>query len=367
MKTPAQTFYWFFGPRDYKNSGIFKYCETFIDVLRVDLDIKKKFIPFSASNPLRHIFQVFIFPIVIILFFRNSNKIFSDESFLLATFFPFFPYKKTFFIVHDYRNYAHTKKDQNFFDKIYFFLLKKSFKNLKYAHKVICGSSFTKSQLLKHIQIDPDKVVCIENSFKLDTSQDSDGLPKLKERILQLYHIHSKKKIILNVGSEEERKNFATILRAMVGLKDHILIKIGNPIIQLNRQRHLELVKNLGLQNIFFIDSVNDEHLEVFYTISNYYVSLSEFEGFGRTPIEAQMHGLPVIVSRIEPFLSNLGDSAMLIDNFHEPQELTDAILTLEKNQSMRQNLISKGRENAKRFDVQRNAEIFQNVLCGLT
>lgn len=365
MSVPNR-YYWFFGPKDYKNSGIFKYCETFIAELCTKMDISKKYIPLGVNNPLRYIYQIFIFPLIISTFYRNKHKIFSDESFLLSTLFPFFPYKKCLYIIHDYRDFSLTKKHQNIFDKIYFFFLLKSYQNLKHIRTVICVSSYTKKIVQKEFNIPDNKCVLIENSFEMSRLIYHEDRKKLKSQLSKKYNFTTKK-ILLNVGSEEERKNIPTIILSMRYLQDYIFVKIGNPVIVSNRKRNLSLVLQNELENVFFVDGVSEKELSYFYQIADIYVSLSEFEGFGRTPVEAQMHGLPVIASQIEPLLSNLGDSALFIKNFRDPQELANAVRDLEKNNDIRQELIKRGKTNAKRFDVKRNTQKFQDVLHGLT
>ena len=64
------------------------------------------------------------------------------------------------------------------------------------------------------------------------------------------------------------------------------LIKIG-PI----SDEHLITDKK-----IFNFLNVHENNLSKFFMSSNVYVDFSEFEGFGRTAIEAQLHGLPVFM-----------------------------------------------------------------------
>jgi glycosyltransferase involved in cell wall biosynthesis len=364
MKKTENTYYWFFGPENYLNSGIYKYSNSFIDILQSEMCIKKKYIPFDARNLFRYIYQLIFFPISILLFYRDSKKIFSDESLLLATLFPFFPYKNSFFIIHDFRDYTYTKAHQNFFDRAYFHLLKKSFTNLKHVQNVICVSHYTKSQLIKNIHIDPLKITVIENSFDI-SFPNLENLDEIKESLSQKYGFPREKKILLNVGSEENRKNISTILFSMPQLPDYIFIKIGNPIITANRLKHLKLIRTHALRGIFFIDELSEHELSLFYQIADIYVTLSEFEGFGRTPIEAQIHGLPVIASNIEPFTFHLNDGAVYVSSLHDPNELARTVIDLENDRHLRRQIIENGVRNAKRFDVRANAHKFQQVLTG--
>ena len=357
---------WFFGPKEYINSGIYKYSFTFIKKFEQEnlLNINKEFIPFSSSSFLRIFYQLFLFPLKIIFFRRRSINIFSDESLLLATFFPFFPYKNSLFIIHDFRNYNLTKRNQRITDRIYFRLLTRAFNNLNKFKKIVVVSKFTKKTLLKKFNLSKEKLVVIENSFSFDNIKYVDK----KSSFLRKFRIKydSNKVIILTVSSDEDRKNILTCLKAILRLRNVIFIKIGKSIIQENRNFYLNFIKKNSLNNVYFVEDVSEEDLSLFYYYSDMFLFPSSFEGFGRPPIEAQSKGCPVISSSLEVLRENLGDSVLYLKNEKSPEELIKAIKTLMNDDSLKKSLIEKGYSNYKNFDVDKNYKKFYEIISNL-
>ena len=68
--------------------------------------------------------------------------------------------------------------------------------------------------------------------------------------------------------------------------------------------------------------------------------------------MEAQAFGVPVITSCISSMPEVSGEGAILV-NPHKPEEIKDAIIRILIDESLRKNLIVKGRENLKIFSWQ--------------
>jgi glycosyltransferase involved in cell wall biosynthesis len=77
----------------------------------------------------------------------------------------------------------------------------------------------------------------------------------------------------------------------------------------------------------------------------------STHEGFGWPLIEAQACGCPVICSDAGPFEEVVGNSAWRIPVEDEP-DYAAAVLKLQES-AIRHELVTKGMENAKRFEPQ--------------
>lgn len=100
-----------------------------------------------------------------------------------------------------------------------------------------------------------------------------------------------------------------------------------------------------GLEKrVHFIGEVTDETLLAYYKGCDYYVSLSEHEGFGVPFIEAQYLGLPVIARNAGAAGEVLGEGAILFEG--EVRHYSAAIAYLEEHPELRQKLIQAGRNN---------------------
>lgn len=350
---------WFCWPECYRKSWIWNYSSIYISELKnrwyniFDKRIKAK------NNYIRLFIQFFIYPLQAITKYRNNTKIFRDEWMLLYTLFPFFPYKSSIFIVHDIRNFDDSAKNKTLLQKIYFFFVKKSLNNLKKAKTIVTVSEFTKDTIIEKFWINWDIIHIIYNSLDLDTFK---VIPSIsKEEFLKRYWIKTDKKILLNVWSEESRKNIITILKAMTKLDDYIFIKIWRPIIKQNREEHLRFIKNYKLEDkVFFIDFVEtNEDLVKFYNIADIFVFPSLFEWFWRPPIEAQACWCPVISSDKWWLKEVLLDSAIILKN----PENVDEIQWKIKDLSSKEELTKGWFKNIQRFNLENNIEKWEKII----
>ena len=76
----------------------------------------------------------------------------------------------------------------------------------------------------------------------------------------------------------------------------------------------------------------------------------SLYEGFGLPPLEAMTIGIPVLASDI-PVLKEICDNAVYFFNPYDVEDMAKAICRVLADESLRRNLIEKGKERVKFFD----------------
>ncbi|CAD6524208.1 glycosyltransferase [Paraburkholderia metrosideri] len=157
--------------------------------------------------------------------------------------------------------------------------------------------------------------------------------------------------MLLNVGSDETRKNNLTLFQALAKLqrKDLLLVRVGKAFNATNRMECKTLADTSGI-NVHFADSVSEEDLGYFYQAADIYVSATLHEGFGRTVIEAQMAGTPVIASDIPVFRGSMGDTFLAVKNPTNPDEWVKAISSLIDSPSLMDELREGGKTNALQY-----------------
>lgn len=353
---------WFCWPEEYKNSWVGRYSDIYITELKKDwINIQEKRISIR-NKVLRLIYQFLIIPIKIILIYRKQVKIFRDEWMLIYTLFPFFPYKNSIYIIHDIRDFKLSTNKQNLIQKMYFYLLKKSYKNLRKINKIITPSQFTKNNIENLLNIHWRNIHVIYNPFDFNIFKKNEE-HWLKNRLLDKYKIRSDKKIILNIWSEESRKNIITILKSMKDLDDYIFIKIWKPIIKQNREEHLKYIKENNLkEKVFFIDYIEDtSDLVKFYSIADIFLFPSLFEWFWRPPIEAQACWCLVISSDKWWLKEVLENSCIILENPENTTEIIEKINKLDKHK--REKIIQLWLDNTKKFDLQKNINYFIKII----
>jgi len=94
---------------------------------------------------------------------------------------------------------------------------------------------------------------------------------------------------------------------------------------------------------------VDDYNLSALYKGAYAFVFPSLNEGFSITPLEAQSVGVPVVISDIPIHHEIFGDSALYF-NPKSNLDLSEKLLTIERQQELRHNLIMLGLENVKKY-----------------
>jgi glycosyltransferase involved in cell wall biosynthesis len=106
-----------------------------------------------------------------------------------------------------------------------------------------------------------------------------------------------------------------------------------------------------------FADELNEA---IASSIANVYISY--FEGFGIPVLEGFKCGVPVLSSNTSSIPEIAGDAALLIDPFNQ-NEISNALETLETNETFRDELIEKGKKRVQLFSWDHTAEVVWNSL----
>ncbi len=227
------------------------------------------------------------------------------------------------------------------------------------SKQLVAISNFTKEKLIEKYGLDKNKITVIHSPISLENTNEP-----INDEILQYFtkDPYSNKKKLLYVGSETERKNFESLLKLMHQLNDdYILIKVGRPEYQHRGDANRQYVKDHNLP-VYFIEQVSDSELRYLYENSWAYLNPSLYEGFGRTPVEAQLCGLPVISTHGGSLAEVLEDSCILIKDPYNIQDYVNAIKSLE-NEDIRRKLIEKGYRNSERFSVEKLSQKWIDLL----
>ena len=239
-------------------------------------------------------------------------------------------------------------------------------KQARAASHIIAVSKFTKSDLVRILQIPQEKITVMYSGVGTEFKKIPPTDPKLAH-----YKLMNQltKPFFLFLGTLEPRKNIPTLIKAFSLLKnnphfkEYQLVIAGRPGYKASGI-YKTARESPARGDIRFLPNVSDLERPLLYNCARVFVFPSWFEGFGFPPLEAQACAVPVIAADRTSVPEILGSCA-LYANPWKPTEFAEQLMKLETDSALRQRLISAGITNAKRFTWEKAArqmtEIFQS------
>jgi len=219
----------------------------------------------------------------------------------------------------------------------------------KRATRVLTVSESSKRDILRFVDLPPEKIDVIYNAFdeRFGVEPREEDVVRVRER----YQLHDE--FVLYAGNVKPHKNLERLITAFHLVRqrglDHLkLVLIGDDISRYSALRRAVHRYQLH-QYVRFLGYLPEETLAVMYRLSSVFVFPSLYEGFGLPPLEAMASGTPVVTSNVSSLPEVAGDAAILVDPY-DPDALADAMLRVLTDESLRKNLRRRGIERARQF-----------------
>ena len=245
--------------------------------------------------------------------------------------------KKTIITVHDCGSVVHSRGLKRMLYKFFWFTLP-----AKKAVAITVNSEKTKRELLDVIKYPPEKIhfipVCLNPQFTYERKG----------------HFNKDKPQIMHIGTTPN-KNLSRVCSALKDIKCHLEI-IG----KLDKTTDLDKLQknNISFSNSFALEQ---EQLIEKYLETDMLIFVSTYEGFGVPIIEAQSMGIPVITSNLSPMIEVSGGSAALVDPY-DIDAIKGAIYKITNDDEYRENLITNGLINAKKYHPENITAMFERL-----
>jgi glycosyltransferase involved in cell wall biosynthesis len=213
------------------------------------------------------------------------------------------------------------------------------------ARRVITDTAFSKDEIHKHIGIPESRIRTIPLGITHGGSgRASDG------------GSDGRSPMVLYVGSIFERRRVDRLIESF----DAVVAKVPGARLEIvgeNRTRHpridLDALRRRSVHagRITIRSYVDDATLARLYRDAAVFAFLSEYEGFGLTPLEALVEGVPPMVLDTAVARETCGSAARYVGFDADNQQIADTIVDLLTNTSARADVLRHAGAVLSRYD----------------
>jgi glycosyltransferase involved in cell wall biosynthesis len=216
------------------------------------------------------------------------------------------------------------------------------------ASRVLTQSDFSKREICRHLRLDQSRVEVIYLG------------------VSPLYTVSTRRPMVLYVGSLFNRRHVPELIDGfarMAGRRPDAHLEIVGD----NRTRpHVDIdalvARTPAADRITVRSYVSDEELGALYGSASAFAFLSDYEGFGFTPLEAMAAGIPIVVLDTPVSREIYGPAAIYLER-PEPSLIAEALDRLLHDADERAGLIDAGRRQVTRYSWHECAQRTLRVL----
>lgn len=239
------------------------------------------------------------------------------------------------------------------------------------AHHIITISDFTRATVMERWNLPKQRITAVLLGVGGDFRPASPAAVE-EAQILKAHGVHGR--FVLS-SANSPHKNPDLVVRAFARLApdlgaDWTLVLLGTRPDLPYVGSLVALVSELGLEGrVIFTGHVPDVHVPVFYRSAKVYVTLSDYEGFGLTVLEAMASGVPVVASNATALQEVVGDAGILVEA-RAISAVALAIKSAATDAGVREGLVRQGLARAREFSwsltARRTREVYERVSVGL-
>jgi glycosyltransferase involved in cell wall biosynthesis len=235
---------------------------------------------------------------------------------------------------------------------------------IHYADACITDSPFNKQDLSDRLGYAPEQIYVLPLAVELKQFTPGDRDPELVRQ-----YRPKGQRVLLFVGRMAGNKRIDLLIEALAKVKarlsDTRLLLVGDnqsnpafrPVVADARAR----AADLGIaRDVIWTGRVDD--LVPYYHLADVCVTASLHEGFGVPLIEAMACGVPVVASRAGAMPWVLGDAGLLCEP-GDAGDLAEKVLTVLKEDDLRQKIVARGLERAQTFSQEQYETQLDQVL----
>ena len=229
------------------------------------------------------------------------------------------------------------------------------------ASVVLTPSDFSAGEIERVLGIPPERMrvtpLAVDPALRPPECPES-----TRDRLRERFGIRGR--YLLHMAGFDRRKNVPLLVRAFARAlpslpDDVVLVLAGAPHSDSpNIFPPVEpAIRELGVRDrVLITGRVSGEERTLLYQGAEGYVTPSEYEGFGLTPLEAMACGVPVIAADRTSLPEVVGDAGLLVEP--EIDAVAGEIVRLITDRDLHTDLSRRGLERASRFAWERTADL---------
>jgi len=231
---------------------------------------------------------------------------------------------------------------------------------LSEVDKIVTLSESTKNDLLRNYHLEESRIQVIPSGFNYRLASFRSENDRDRTSLQKTFGDY-----VLYIGNSLPHKNLKRLIQAISLVREHIdinLLLVGS-----NETRaYRNVIKQCGLKSsVKFLGVVSEDQLAKFLCEARALVQPSLYEGFGLTPLEAMINGVPVAVSRCSSLPEVCGQAAVYFDPL-DVQNMAKTIENVLTNAEVRRQCREKGFAQAKKFEWSMTARKYVEMISAL-
>ncbi|MBX7051177.1 MAG: glycosyltransferase family 4 protein [Flavobacteriales bacterium] len=224
------------------------------------------------------------------------------------------------------------------------------------ADRLVAVSDFTKSDLIQSYGISSGKIDVVHNAAGIayqpvSAQQQSDTRIKYAQGL----------PYFIFVSSIHPRKNLQRVLQAFDDFRERYADRFKLVIVGRKFWDFPELdvvyAAMKHKEDVIFTGRMEQDELALLTASAAASLYVSYYEGFGIPVVEAMQSGTPVIFANTTALPEVAGNAGIAVDPF-SVQEITQAMIEVVSNETLRSEVIARGLERAKSFSWDNSANL---------
>lgn len=236
---------------------------------------------------------------------------------------------------------------------------------LKKAKKILTNSNYTKKNIIKYFNTNPEKLTTIHLGFDKNLASyiTEEKIQEIKNKL------NISKPFLFYVGVWRDHKNLPGLVKAFNILKSKYNLDIQLVLAGSQDSRYPEIKQEINQskfkKDIITPGFIKSSDLPLLYKAAKLFVLPSYAEGFGLVALEAQSLNTPVIASSTTSLPEILEDSAIYF-NPHDQNNMAEVINKVISNKNLYSDLQQRGLIQVKKYSWRTTAKqtlsVYQDV-----